>query len=107
VEVRLGTQVLLLARNGAVTRIVVASSGKASTPTPGGDYTVTRRIDGWRTSSLGELWRPNYFHAGYAIHGYTSVPSYPASHGCVRVPIPSMNRLRTAIGVGTPVHIYG
>jgi peptidoglycan hydrolase-like protein with peptidoglycan-binding domain len=106
VEVRLGAQILLLTRNGAVVRILDASSGKASTPTPRGDFAVTRRIDGWRTSSLGQLWRPNYFRAGYAIHGYTSVPNYPASHGCVRVPMQAMNRLWPAIGVGTPVHIY-
>ena len=30
----------------------------------------------------------NYFIGGYAIHGYVSVPAYPASHGCLRVPIP-------------------
>ena len=29
-----------------------------------------------------------YWHGGYAIHGYHSVPPYPASHGCVRNPIP-------------------
>ena len=37
-------------------------------------------------SSLGMLWRPIYFTgSGYAVHGSTSVPPWPASHGCVRV----------------------
>ena len=31
----------------------------------------------------------NYFIRGYAIHGYPDVPVYPASHGCLRVPIPN------------------
>ena len=31
----------------------------------------------------------SYFIRGYAIHGYPSVPNYPASHGCLRVPIPN------------------
>ncbi|ASW55134.1 L,D-transpeptidase family protein [Plantactinospora sp. KBS50] len=106
VEASLGRQVLYLTRNGAVVRIVDISSGKSSTPTPTGDYRVTRRIDGWRQSPLGLLWRPNYFHGGYAVHGATSVPAYPASHGCLRVPIPAMNRLWSVLGVNTPVHVY-
>jgi N-acetylmuramoyl-L-alanine amidase len=106
VEVNLTKQVLYLARGGSVIRIVDASSGKASTPTPTGNFTIQRRIDGWRTSRLGQLWRPNYFTGGYAIHGYTSVPNYPASHGCVRVTINAMNRLWTVIGVGMPTHVY-
>lgn len=106
VEANLTTQVLYLARKGSVVRILDASSGKASTPTPRGNYTIQRRIDGWRQSDLGLLWRPNYFYRGYAVHGATSVPTYPASHGCVRVPVPAMNRLWSVIGVGTPVHIY-
>ncbi|MFF5173821.1 L,D-transpeptidase family protein [Micromonospora sp. NPDC000089] len=106
VEANLDRQVLYLARKGAVVRILDASSGKSSTPTPTGNFTIQRRIDGWRQSSLGLLWRPNYFHNGYAVHGATSVPNFPASHGCVRVPIPAMNRLWSVIGVGMPVHIY-
>jgi peptidoglycan hydrolase-like protein with peptidoglycan-binding domain len=106
VEVRLDKQVLFLARGGAVIRILDSSTGKASTPTPAGNFTIIRRIDGWRTSDLGRLWRPNYFYRGYAIHGYTSVPNYAASHGCVRVTIPAMNRLWPVIGVGMPVHVY-
>ena len=105
-ETNLTRQVLYLARAGSVVRILDASSGKSSTPTPTGNFKIQRRIDGWRESSLGLLWRPNYFYYGYAVHGATSVPTYPASHGCVRVPIPAMNRLWSIIGVGVPVHIY-
>ncbi|MEU5529047.1 L,D-transpeptidase family protein [Micromonospora chersina] len=106
IEADLTRQVLYLARRGAVVRILDASSGKTSTPTPTGDWTVQRRIDDWRQSDLGLLWRPNYFHRGYAVHGATSVPTYPASHGCVRVPVRAMDRLWATIGVGTPVHVY-
>ncbi|HEY2947474.1 MAG TPA: L,D-transpeptidase family protein [Micromonosporaceae bacterium] len=106
VEVNLTKQVVYLARQGAVMRILDASSGKASTPTPTGSFGVYRRIDGWRESSLGLLWRPNYFYRGYAVHGSTSVPTYPASHGCVRVTIQAMNRLWSILRIGTPVHIY-
>jgi peptidoglycan hydrolase-like protein with peptidoglycan-binding domain len=106
VEVNLTKQVVYLARQGAVLRILDASSGKASTPTPTGNFTIYRRIDGWRQSTLGLLWRPNYFYRGYAVHGSTSVPAYPASHGCVRVTVPAMNRLWPLLRIGMPVSIY-
>ncbi|WP_300007564.1 L,D-transpeptidase family protein [Pseudonocardia sp.] len=54
--------------------------------TPGGSFTVSWAVDGVRDGSLGELYRPRYFHPdGIAVHGYPSVPAYPASHGCARV----------------------
>ena len=106
VEVRLDKQVLFLTRGNKVVRIVDISSGKASTPTPQGNFTDLRHIDGWRQSDLGLLWRPHYFHGGYAIHGSNSVPNYPASHGCVRVTIEGMNRLWTVLQTGMPVHVY-
>lgn len=106
VEVNLTRRVLYLTKAGAVTRIVDASPGKSSTPTPTGNFSITRRIDGWRQSDLGLLWRPYYFYYGYAIHGSKSVPTYAASHGCVRVTIPAMNRLWSKLYIGERVHVY-
>ena len=42
---------------------------------------------------LGLLYRPKYFYGGVAIHGFTSVPSQPASHGCVRLTYPAMDMI--------------
>jgi peptidoglycan hydrolase-like protein with peptidoglycan-binding domain len=54
--------------------------------TPEGRFSVTWAHDGWREGDLGRLYRPRYFHPdGIAVHGYPSVPAYPASHGCARV----------------------
>jgi N-acetylmuramoyl-L-alanine amidase len=105
-EVNVTRQVVYLARQGVVLRILDASTGKASTPTPLGNFSIQRRIDGWRQSTLGLMWRPNYFYRGYAVHGSTSVPVYPASHGCVRVTIPAMNRLWSQLRIGMPVSLY-
>jgi N-acetylmuramoyl-L-alanine amidase len=105
-EVNVTRQVVYLARQGVVLRILDASTGKASTPTPLGNFSIQRRIDGWRQSTLGLMWRPNYFYRGYAVHGSTSVPAYPASHGCVRVTIPAMNRLWSQLRIGMPVSLY-
>ncbi|MFP5299042.1 MAG: L,D-transpeptidase family protein, partial [Actinomycetota bacterium] len=40
-----------------------------------------------RVSRLGTLYDPSYFVGGYAFHGSPSVPTYPASHGCIRLPM--------------------
>jgi len=42
------------------------------------------------------------------IHGFTSVPKYPASHGCIRVPLTKGNPAKWLwhwIDIGTPVTI--
>jgi len=60
---------------------------------------VIRRVDGWHSSPLGSLYRPAFFNDGIAVHGYTSVPSTPASHGCVRVSLSAMDNLWGAGGI--------
>ena len=47
-----------------------------------------------------------YFTGGYAIHGNPSVPPYPASHGCVRVPMWVAPRLYETNPYGETVYVY-
>ena len=93
VEVSKGRQVLFLVRNGQVEKVVHVSTG-ATGNTPIGRWQIYRKVPGWDWV----LWYPMYFLRGFAIHGYPSVPSYPASHGCVRVPMWIATRLYTANG---------
>lgn len=47
-------------------------------------------------------------HGNVFIHGFTSVPDYPASHGCIRVPLDGGNPARFFyewIDNGSPVHV--
>jgi lipoprotein-anchoring transpeptidase ErfK/SrfK len=116
VEVDLTKQVLYLIRDGRVVRIVDISSGGglqsyadgsqhyASTPT--GDFHIFQYIPGWYESSVGPMYQSNFFAPRIAIHGSGSVPSYPASHGCVRVTVPGMDRLLPELSVGMPVSVY-
>jgi hypothetical protein len=103
VEADISRQVLVLARNGKAQRIYHTSSGKASTPTVLGSFRVYRKDTG--TNSHGMV-HSSYFIGGYAIHGYHSVPTYPASHGCLRVPIPSAWNIFTWLDYGTRVFVY-
>lgn len=105
-EVNLTRQVVYYVSDRTVARILDASTGKAATSTPTGRFKIFRRINGWHRSPLGYLYRPNYFYKGYAIHGYTSVPAYPASHGCVRITISTMDRMWASLRLGMPVAIY-
>lgn len=116
VEVNLTKQVLYFFFDNRSTMIVDISSGSGSTyvqdgvthvaRTPTGQFAITRKINGWRESKLGLLYRPSYFYGGYAIHGSLSVPPYPASHGCVRVTNPTTDRIYGYLTVGTPVKVY-
>lgn len=108
VEVDLTHQVLLVVDGGTVTAVFDTSTGKRKGTTPVGAFTVSRQIDGYRRSKLGLLYRPKYFHNGVAVHGYTSVPATPASHGCVRVTNAAMDHIWAddLIPVGTPVVVY-
>ena len=55
---------------------------------------------------LGKLYRPLYFKGGFALHGSSSVPGYPASHGCVRTTNADQDYLWDTVPNGAEVHIY-
>ncbi len=74
--------------------------------TPSGTHRVYRVSDEPRyEGSLGVLYRPRFFIRGVAVHGYSSVPNYPASHGCVRVTNQAMDMIwaTNAMSIGSPV----
>ena len=119
IEVDLARQVLFLVdAEGKVANILPISSGSGKSfhengypetraITPCGPLEVYSKMSGWKTSPLGEMHNPLYIVGGIAIHGSEDVPPYPASHGCIRIPMFASNRLPGMIPVGTPVLVYG
>jgi lipoprotein-anchoring transpeptidase ErfK/SrfK len=105
VEISLARQVLFLYENGSLLKILSVSSGTSATPTPTGTFRTYRSESGWHTSALGRLYNAQYFIGGYAIHGSTSVPAEPASHGCVRLPMNSAEWFPERVPHGTQVVI--
>ena len=104
VEADLSRQVLaLIDRRGKVHRVYHTSSGAPATPTVLGRFKVYRKSPG--TNAKGMV-HSSYFIRGYAIHGYASVPPYPASHGCLRVPIPDALSIFNWIRMGDVVRVY-
>jgi hypothetical protein len=88
---------------GRVRALYTMSSGKPSTPTVIGHFTVYSKTPGTNSEGMVDS---NYFIRGYAIHGYHEVPTYAASHGCLRVPIPNAAAIYSWVRYGTPVDVY-
>jgi lipoprotein-anchoring transpeptidase ErfK/SrfK len=101
VEVDKTRQVLFEVRGGHVVLVVPVSTG-ATGNTPLGIWHVYRRVAGFDWV----LYYPTYFLRGFAIHGYPSVPAFPASHGCVRVPMWVATRLYSMHPYGFTVYVY-
>lgn len=115
VEIDVGRQVLFLYQGDALWRILPVSTGFGGrycvdggcdrAVTPAGSFHVFQRQSGWQTSRLGRLYNPLYFNGGIAIHGSLSVPAYPASHGCVRIPMFEAAWFPSKVPNGTPVYV--
>jgi hypothetical protein len=117
VEVNLTRQVMYLFVDGKVAQTFPISSGNGEpytnsfghfveARTPTGNFTIQRHVSGEKVSYLGTLWNPWYFTGGYALHGSSSVPAYPASHGCVRLTMWDSSWLESRLHVGMPVHVW-
>jgi len=117
VEVDLDRQVLILVNDeGTVDKILPVSTGsgkkfnekgiKGTAYTPRGRFRVYGKASGWKKSPLGLLYYPSYFSDGIAIHGNPEVPSTPASHGCIRVPMFAAKTVSRMLPVGTIVLVY-
>ena len=105
VEIFRDLGVLLLVEDGEVVRVVHASTG-AGGVTPVGDFRVyVKSLMSWSVPF--EVWMPYaaYFRGGIAMHQSPDVPSYAASHGCVRLPAGEAQRVYAFVDVGTPVYV--
>lgn len=124
-EVDITKQVITLYENYQVRLITTTSTGSGEhycynsprlnptqricevATTPSGRFTYTRFVSGWDKSPLGQLYQPYYFNGGIAVHGYSSVPTGPASHGCARVPMHIAEYFHNLVHVGDPVYVFG
>ena len=105
-EVLLDRQVTLAIRDNRVVRTLHVSTGKASTPTPPGEFKVYGRFAKWWSTPFSEwlLWA-SAFNGGIAFHQLADVPVVAASHGCVRLTAAQAKWLYGFIKVGTQVSV--
>ena len=102
IEVDQTKQVLYVVSGGRVASTLHVSTGRNGA-THDGSYRFYREIRGY---SGGGLYYPSYFHGLRATHGWPEVPTYPASHGCVRVPMWAARWLNSRIRIGDRMIIY-
>jgi hypothetical protein len=106
IEVQLRRQLALLIEDNRVVRAVHISSGSGGR-TPAGSFRVYRK-ERYSWSVPFKVWLPwaSYFTGGIAFHEYPSVPTYAASHGCVRVNHHDAQMLFGFAEQGTPVNVF-
>jgi lipoprotein-anchoring transpeptidase ErfK/SrfK len=102
VEVSKTLQVLYEVRRGQVARIMHVSTG-ATGNTPVGRWHIYSKVAGFNASGM---YYSNFFTGAFAIHGYHSVPPWPASHGCVRTPLWYAPGFYSRWAVGATVYIF-
>ena len=101
-EVDQTKQVLYTVEDGDVTNVLHVSTG-AGGLTRDGSFRVWAKTAGF---SPNHLYYPSYFDGYRALHGWTEVPTYAASHGCVRIPYWNAQWVYGLAVPGTPVVIY-
>lgn len=116
IEIDPGRQLLIVSRGGSIRSIHSTSTGSGKrygrdkiARTPRGDFSVFRTYSrGWQDAPLGRLYRRAYFTGGCAVHGSTSIPTHPVSHGCARITKGAMTMLwdEGFTRTGTRVLIY-
>jgi N-acetylmuramoyl-L-alanine amidase len=143
VEIDIGHQVLYLVEDHEVAALMPVSTGKGRGTVgcveEGCNANVTPRTTRFERGSrfnyqhmYGRGWSPrpaewsiykgifyrgNYGEWNYGLHGYRSVPSYPASHGCIRLTLWDMDYLRpwegpgvyaqeARVWIGMPIHVW-
>ena len=102
IEVDKTRQVLFEVRRGKVVRVIHVSTG-ATGNTPLGRWHIYLKTPGLNGSGM---YYSNYFVGAFAIHGYHSVPAWPASHGCVRIPMWQAPGVYARWPLGSTVYIY-
>jgi len=92
--------VLDLFRDGQTGFGFLTNAGGA---TRDGYFRIYRKLAGF---SPNHLYYPSYFDGLRALHGWTEVPTYNASHGCVRIPYWNAQWVYGLADYGTRVVIY-
>jgi PKD repeat protein len=102
IEIDKTRQILLVVRRGEVAAVLPTSTG-ATGNTPLGSWRIYWKSPGY--NGVG-MYYSLFWLRGFAVHGYHSVPPWPASHGCARIPIWSAYWVYRQFSVGDRVYVY-
>lgn len=105
VVVSLGDQLAFLYRGSTLVAVSTISSGTSENPTPTGIFPILDKKKFHRSIKYDNAPMPfmqRMDKYGIALHG-GSLPGYPASHGCIRLPPQFAAKLFAVTDIGTPV----
>ena len=109
VYVDLGRQRATVYRNGVRIGVSTISSGKDGYETPTGVFTILEKYKDHRSRTYDDAKMPyqqRLTWKGVALHA-GSLPGFPASHGCVRLPMAFAKKLFDVTPMGGTVVIAG
>ena len=116
VEVDVDRQILMVVGEDGGVKVLPVSTGndekfmsdgqESVAYTPRGRFVVYDKSYGWENGQLGSVYYANYITGGVAIHGYETVPTKPASHGCIRIPMFAAREVSKLLPLGTIVLVY-
>jgi len=106
IKISIGQQRAVLYKDGQVAMVMPVSTGRPGFPTPTGQFVVTDK-DRMHRSTLYPAYMPYFLRMScrdFGLHA-GELPGYPASHGCIRLPWGSAERLYREVDIGTLVTI--
>lgn len=117
-------QTLTYVEGGYYKRVMTASTGMKGHTTKEGEYSLGGTKRGWHCSTIypescathtegrfstvedyGNMYNKRHVYGAVFVHGSTSVPTYPASHGCIRVTPANSDWMYDNVGNNGPVPI--
>lgn len=108
VKLSTGAQRLYVVEGNEVLLATPVTVGKASSPTPQGDFKIySKQAHRRRVSQPGAGYPMTYwmeFKPAYGMH-WGFVKPYPNTMGCVRLPLKSAKKVFALVSSGTPLHI--
>ena len=107
VVISLSDQMAFVYRGGTLVGVTTVSSGKTNHETPTGVFPILLKKKDHKSSKYDDAPMPYMQRLndyGVAIHG-GALPGYPASHGCIRLPMKFAAKLFTLTQTGNEVTI--
>ena len=107
VVISLTDQLAFVYRGDTLVAVSTISTGRDEKPTPTGIFSVLDKRPFYRSKKYDNApmpWMQRIDQYGIALHGGFN-PGYPASHGCVRLPVAFAKKLYSVTDVGTPIYI--
>lgn len=111
VEISIADQTLVAGQGSRIVMETPISSGKRGHSTPRGSFTAGPIKQARKFSSIYNNAPMPYsvqVNGNIFIHGSGSVPRYPASHGCIRMPLTGRNAAKwffNWVSLGAPIRI--